>query len=146
MINQAGAAYDYDADFKSRQTNRSAPDESHHRWRELQLGVGFDLLHRLLAANRPKGADAVKEFMEDFEAFLKEQLKEHVKLEDTIFGERRRATEAALKSGTIIALCFLTPFDLKPLRRGREKLAQAIAAFTSGQARQPWRKSRRIKP
>jgi hypothetical protein len=145
MINQAGEPYSYDADFERRQTNRSAPDASHYRWRELQLGDGFDLLHRLLGANRLKGEDAVAEFMDNFADFLKTQLKKHVKLEDTVYGEIRRAREAALKTGKIIPLGFLTPTDIKPLRRGRERLGQAIAAFTSGQARKSWRRARRVK-
>jgi hypothetical protein len=144
MINDAGEEYT-SADFERQKVNLRGPDARHYRWRELQLADGFDLLYRLLAANRLKGKDAVNEFMEDFEDFLKAELKKHVKLEDTVYGERRRAKEAALKTGRIIALGFLTPFDLKPLRRGRERLGRAIAAFTSGQARQPWRQPQRIK-
>lgn len=144
MINAAGEPYTH-ADFEQRQTNRKAPDAAHYKWRELQLGVAFDLLHRELAANRRKSKDAVNEFMDRVEGFLKSELRRLPKLEDTIFGERRRAKEAALKSGRIMALQFLTPFDMKPLQRGREKLGQVVAAFTSRQTRQARRQTRRVK-
>jgi transcriptional regulator with XRE-family HTH domain len=128
MIDHAGRPYSYQT-FERRKTNRPAPDESHYRWRELQLGVGFDHLHRILAASRVKGT--TKEFMDRVEGFIKTELSHHVRLEDAIFGERRRASQAASKSGRIIALGLLTPFDEKPFRRGRERLGQAIAAFTA---------------
>lgn len=134
MINHAGEEYTY-ADFERRRTNASAPDASHYRWRELQLGVVFDLLHRLLAASRLKGKDAVDGFMERLEEFLRSELGRHVRLEDAVHGERRRANEAALKTGRIIALGLLTPSDLKPLKRGRERLGQAIAAFTASRVK-----------
>ena len=145
MINTAGEPYSYDADFKAKQTNPSAPDASHYRWRELQLGVAFDLHLRELAAWRRKGQEAVKAYMERVEDFHKAELKLLPRLEDCVFGERRRAKEAALKTGKVITLQFLTPFDMRPLLRGREKLGQAVAAFTSRQTRQARRQTRRVK-
>ena len=130
MIDRAGHAYARETGERQK-TNRRAPDASHYRWRELQLAIGFDLLHRLLAASRLKGKDDGDGFMERFEKFIKSELSHHVRLEDAVYGERRRATEAARKSGKIIALGFLTPFDDKPFRRGRERLGQALAAFTA---------------
>ena len=144
MINVASEPYTH-ADFEQRQTNREEPDASHYRWRELQLGVGFDLHLRELAAWRRKGKDAVNEFMQRVEDFHKAELRKLRKLEDTVFGERRRAKEAALKTGRIMALHFLTPFDMKPLLRGRENLGQAVAAFTSRKTRQARRQTRRVK-
>lgn len=125
MINASGEPYRYEVDFQPRQRNRKAPDASHYRWRELQLGVALDFFYRLLAANRRKGKEAVDGFMEELERFIKTQLKKHVKLEDAVYGERRRAQEAARKTGGIIPLGFLTPADMKPLQRGREKLGKA---------------------
>jgi transcriptional regulator with XRE-family HTH domain len=134
MINTAGEPYSYDADFKQR--HRVAPDAAHYRWRELQLGVDFDLHLRELAAWRRKGKEAVEAYMQRCADFHKAELKLLPKLEDTIHGERRRAKEAALlKTGRIIPLGDLTPSDMKPLQRGREKLAQSIAAFTAREAR-----------
>ena len=73
--------------------------------------------------------------MERFEKFIKTELSHHVRLEDAVYGERRRATEAARKRGKIIALGLLTPFDDKPFRRGRERLGASARCFhsTSGQ-------------
>jgi hypothetical protein len=128
---------DYTREVFERQTKAGGPDEAHYRWRELQLAVAFDLLYRLLAAWRLKGKDAVRAFIGRLERFLKDELKTLIKLQDTVYGERRRAEEAARKTaGKITALEFLTPFDLKPLRRVREKVGQAIAAFTAQQVRQ----------
>jgi hypothetical protein len=131
LIDHAGEVYSRAAFEWRRQTKARAPDASHYRWRELQLGAAFDLLYRLLAASRPKGKDTVDGFMQRLENFIKTELEKHVKLEDAIYGERRRAQEAASKTGRIMALGLLTPFDLKPLKRGRARLGQAMAAFTS---------------
>jgi transcriptional regulator with XRE-family HTH domain len=144
MTNVAGEAYTI-SEFERRRTNRVAPDAAHYKWRELQLGVAFDMTHRLLAANRLKGKDAVNEFMDRVENFLKAELKRLPRLEDRILGERRRAKEAALRTGRIMALQFLTPFDMRPLLRVREKIGQNIAAFTSRQPRQARRQAKRIK-
>ena len=133
-IDHAGRPYSSET-FERRKINRRAPDASHYRWRQLQLGTGFDLLHRLLAANRLKGKDDVDGFMERFEKFIKTELSHHVRLEDAVYGERRRATEAARKKGKIIALGLLTPFDDKPFRRGRERLGAALAALQLGSNR-----------
>jgi transcriptional regulator with XRE-family HTH domain len=144
MITSASEEYTI-SEFQRRQTNRVAPDAAHYKWRELQLAGAFDMMHRLLAANRLKGKDAVNEFMDRVENSLKAELKRLPRLEDRILGERRRAKEAALRTGRIMALHFLTPFDMKPLLRGRERLGQAVAAFTSRQTRQARRQTRRVK-
>jgi hypothetical protein len=63
MISATGHAYGH-ADFKRQQATVRAPDASHYRWRESQVGVASDLLYRLLAASRLKGNEAVDGFME----------------------------------------------------------------------------------
>ena len=121
--------------FNRAQASLRTLEGSHHLLRNLQLGVAFDLLHRLLAASRLKGKDDVDGFVERLEKFIKSELEHHTALEDAVYGERRRAKETARKSGRVIALSFLTPFDDKPFHRGRERLATAIAAFTARRVR-----------
>ena len=69
------------------------------------------------------------ELIDRLEAFITADPGNHTKLEDAVYGERRRASEAALKSG--IALGLLAPFDVQPLRRGQARLTRAMAAFTA---------------
>jgi len=78
------------------------------------------------------------DFMDQLEDFIKDELKKHIKLEDAIFGEHRRAKEEAHKSGRI-ASGFLTPFGVEPFKRGRERLGRAMAAFTARQSRKAQR-------
>jgi transcriptional regulator with XRE-family HTH domain len=144
MITSAGEEYTI-SEFERRQTNRVAPGATHYRWRELQIGLALDFLYRLLGANRLKGKEAVHGYMQRLEGFIKSELKRLPMLEDRVFGEIRRAKEAAAFTGRIRALQFLTPFDMKPLQRGREKLGQSIAAFTSRQTRQARRQTGRVK-
>ena len=131
--------------FERQKANLRGPDASHYRWREMQLGCACDFIYRLLAASKLKGKDAVDGFMERLEKFIKTELSHHVRLEDAVYGERRRANEAALKTGRVIALGLLTPFDEKPFKRGRARLGAALAAFTAARARQEMRHAQRIK-
>jgi transcriptional regulator with XRE-family HTH domain len=128
MINSAGARYSEQDQQQAAQSSglHSLP---HYRFRELQLAMTYDLLSRLLAASRLKRTMPV--FMNRLEVFIKAELAQHPSLEDAVYGERRRASEAALKSGKVIALSLLTPFDEQPLRRGRARIERAIAAFTA---------------
>ena len=135
MIGNDGNPYSREQHFDRAKANLRTLEGSHHLLRNLQLGVAFDLDHRLLAAWRLKGKAEVEAYMERRENFTKSELKHHTALEDAVYGERRRATEAARKSGKIIPLGFFTPFDDKPFRRGRERLATAIAAFTARRVR-----------
>ena len=69
--------------------------------------------------------------MDRVEKFIISELDHHIALQDTVYGERRRANKAALKTGRVIVLQLLTPSGPEPFRRGRERLGQAIAAFTA---------------
>jgi transcriptional regulator with XRE-family HTH domain len=118
--------------FQQRQLDYHFSEGPHYRWREVQLGETFDLLHRLLRAWQSQGK--VKDFMKRVEDFMKAELDEHpeiVRLADAIYGERRRAQEAARKAGRVIPLGLLTPLGVESLKRGRVRLAQAIAAMTA---------------
>jgi transcriptional regulator with XRE-family HTH domain len=132
MVSLTGQPYSLE-DFERRQRDFHFSEGAHYRWRELQLGVGFDVLHRLLRASQFEGT--VRDFMDRFEGFLEAELRHHTALEDTILGERRRAREAGMKAGKVIPLGLLTPADAKPFKRGLEKLTRAIAAVTAAEER-----------
>jgi hypothetical protein len=56
MIGHDGRLYSH-KHFERAQANLRTLEGSQYRLRNLQLGVAFDLLHRLLAASRLKGKD-----------------------------------------------------------------------------------------
>jgi transcriptional regulator with XRE-family HTH domain len=66
MIDHEGRPFNRET-FERQKANLRTLESSHYRFQNLQLGVGFDLLHRLLAASRLKGKDDVDEFIERFE-------------------------------------------------------------------------------
>jgi hypothetical protein len=119
--------------FRQRQLDFYFSEGPHYLYRELQLGVGFDILHRLLRAAQSKGN--VKALMDDFEEFITAKLKDYPALDDTIRGEHRRVREAARKAGKAIPLGLLSPLGVEPFKRGRVRLAQAIATMTAGAKR-----------
>ena len=134
MVATDGAPYCLEI-FRQRQLDFHFSEGAHFRWREMQLGETFDLLHRLLRAWQSQGK--VKEFMERLEGFIVSELQhpDIIPLADAIYGERRRAQEAASKAGKTIPLGILTPSGVESLKRGRVRLAQAIATVTAGAKR-----------
>jgi transcriptional regulator with XRE-family HTH domain len=129
-VNDAGEPYTL-SDFERAQ---SAPPSvhdtaAHYYYHEAQLGVAFDLMLQILAAHRVKRTS--KEFMNRVERFIKDELKRHKALQDRIFGQQSRRNEQAIKKGKVIALGLLSPVDPEPFKRGREKLARALAAVTA---------------
>jgi hypothetical protein len=128
MVAASGKPYSVEI-FEGRQLKFHFSERAHLRWRQIQLGVGFDILHRLLRAAQSEGN--VKALMDDFEEFITTKLKEYPALDDTIHGEHRRAREAAAKAGKVIPLGRLTPLGVESLKRGRVRLAQAIATVTA---------------
>jgi hypothetical protein len=119
--------------FERRQLDFHFSEGAHFRWREVQLGVGFDLWSRLLRAAQSEGK--VRELMEYYEDCITTKLKDFPALKNTIDGEHRRAQEAASKAGKTIPLGKLTPLGVESLKRGRVRLAQAIATVTAGAKR-----------
>jgi transcriptional regulator with XRE-family HTH domain len=126
--------------FEQRQLDFHFSEGAHYRWRQIQLGVGFDLLLQMLDAAASEGK--VREFAEWFENVVTRKLGEDFHaLDDTVRGNHRRAREAAMNAGKAIPLSLLEPFSPEPFKRVRARMAQAIAAVTAGIKREKRAKS-----
>jgi hypothetical protein len=145
MINSAGGPYDYHKDFKPRESAKGVSPlvtALHRRWRELQLAVAFDLLHRLLTASRVKGKDSMNGFMDRLAKFLEKEVNSHANLKKTIKNEHRRTDMAAFKAG---ALSLLAAADFKPLQRGMIRLDWLLNEFGARKPHQSRRRRRSVK-
>jgi transcriptional regulator with XRE-family HTH domain len=133
-VNDAGEPYT----ISDRERVQLAPPSvhdtaAHHYFHEAQLGVAFDLMLQILAADRVKRTS--KKFMDAVEMFIKDHLGRHPALKARMDSQRLARNERALKEGRLMALGLLSPTDPEPFKRGREKLARALAIVTAAPMR-----------
>ena len=128
MVNRAGVPYTR-RDFEIAQDKDLGPLHASHLSQEMKLGTAYDLHFRMLRAARRR--NTVPQFISRLERFLRKELKRALEVKDEVDREVAKRNKTPGKG----VRDFLFPTGVEPLRRGRRRLAEAIANFPLGKKR-----------
>ena len=124
MVNRAGVPYTR-RDFEIAQDKDLGPLHASHLSQEMKLGTAYDLLFRMLRAARRR--NAVPQFISRLERFLRKELERALEVKDEVDREVAKRNKTPGKG----VRDFLFPTGVEPLRRGRRRLAEAIAELSA---------------
>jgi hypothetical protein len=124
MVNRAGLAYTR-RDFEIAQDKDLGPLHLDHLSPEMKVGNAYDLLFRALRAARRR--NAVPQFINRLEHFVRKEIGRFIELKDEVDREVAKRNKTPGKG----VRDFLFPPGVEPLRRGRRRLAEAIAELSA---------------
>ena len=123
MVNRAGVPYTR-RDFEIAQDKDLGPLHLYHLSPEMKVGNAYDLLFRALRAARRR--NAVPQFITRLERFVRKEVGRFIELKDEVDLEVAKRFKAQRKVRD-----FLFPPGVEPLKRGRRRLAEAIAELSA---------------
>jgi hypothetical protein len=144
MINLAGQPYSPE-DFTQAQDKDLESLKFYQVEPEMEIGVAYDFLCRVLEAAKEQGVNAVSGFLHRLEAYVRSEVGHFTELQDAVFGEIRQWGKENVATGKSYPKSFLFPRSAEPFKRGQErfeKAIQAIAAREKRMARLPRRPPR----
>src|SRR5262249_8646942 len=102
---------------------------------EMEIGVAYDFLCRVLKAEQAKGVDAVSDFLHRLDSYVRSEVGRFGDLQDAVYSEIRQWGKKNVAPGKSYPKSFLFPRSTEPFKRGRRKFDEAIQAIEDREKR-----------
>ena len=102
---------------------------------EMEIGVAYGLLCRVLQAARARDVKDVVDFQKRLEWYVRSEVGHFRELQDAVYGEIQQWNRENVGTGKSYPKTFLFPRSAKPFELGQRKFDEAIAAIADRKKR-----------
>jgi hypothetical protein len=135
MINHEGQPYKAPEDFDRAQDKELESLKFYRVEPEMEIGMAYDFLCRVLEAAQAKGVNAVSDFQHRLEVYVRSEVGHFGDLQDAVYGEIRQWGKENVATRKSYPKSFLFPRSAEPFKRGRQRFDKAIQAIADREKR-----------